>query len=248
MPLLMTCFSSWLPSKLISSISFPCRMSFFLIFQRNGALADAVHLKLGLDLHDLEVAEVRRHVVDCFFVGVGERGQAVFAMEQLEGIVVDNVGRRGGEAECDGLEVIEHLAVGVVDGAVAFIYHDEIEEMRRERLRLVPDDVEHRRIRGDVDAAVCGDDLFADLGQRGSLGRCSLKAARACSRKAMRSTRNNTFSAWPARIKASTRAMQVRVLPVPVAITSRNRASFARCLPAPNEWPESDSHVRRWTV
>lgn len=36
---------------------------------------------------------------------------------------------------------------------------------------------------------------FADIGQSGSLGKYSLKAARACSRKAMRSTRNNAFSA-----------------------------------------------------
>ncbi|MNJ65390.1 hypothetical protein D3C77_614000 [compost metagenome] len=31
-----------------------------LVFQRNGAFADAFHLELGLNLHDLKVAEIRR--------------------------------------------------------------------------------------------------------------------------------------------------------------------------------------------
>jgi len=60
------------------------------------------------------------------------------------------------------------------------------------------------------------------LGQRGSLGKCSLNASSVWSRKAIRSTKNNTLSAQPARINASTKAMQVLVLPVPVAITNKN--------------------------
>jgi hypothetical protein len=53
----------------------------FLVFQRNGALADAFHLELGLNLHDLEVAEVRRYVVHGLFEGIGKGRQAVFAMK-----------------------------------------------------------------------------------------------------------------------------------------------------------------------
>ena len=63
-----------------------------LVFERNGTLADALHLELGLDLHDLKVAQIRRHVVDGFLVGVGKGGQAVFAVEQLKGVVGDDVG------------------------------------------------------------------------------------------------------------------------------------------------------------
>lgn len=65
----------------------------FLIFQRNGAFADALHLEFGLNLHDLKIAEVGRHVVHGLFIGVGKRGNAVFAVKELEGVVVDDVGR-----------------------------------------------------------------------------------------------------------------------------------------------------------
>ena len=101
-----------------------------LVFQRNGALADALHLELGLNLHDLEVAEVGRHIVHGFFIGVGKRGNAIFAMKKLEGVVINDVGWRGRQAQRDGLEVVEHLAEGVVDGAMALIDDDEVEEVR----------------------------------------------------------------------------------------------------------------------
>ena len=44
-------------------------------------------------------------------------------MEEAEGLL----GRRGGEADQGGVEVFEHLAPEVVDGAVAFVGDDEVE-------------------------------------------------------------------------------------------------------------------------
>ena len=38
----------------------------------DGALADALHLKLGLNLHYLEIAQVWRSVIYSFFIGVGK--------------------------------------------------------------------------------------------------------------------------------------------------------------------------------
>ena len=143
---------------------FALQDQFFLVFQRNGALADALHLELGLNLHDLKIAEVRRHVVHGFFEGVGKGRQTVFTVKKLEGVVIDDVGRCGRQAQGDGFEIVEHFAIGVVDGAVAFIDDDEIEKMRRQVLRLVPNDVEHRGIGGDIDAAVFGNELFAHIG------------------------------------------------------------------------------------
>jgi hypothetical protein len=75
----------------------------------------------------------------------------------------------------DGFEVVQHFFVGVVDGAVAFIDDDEIEEVGRELLRLVPDDVEHGGIGRDVDAAVLGDELFADIGPARLMGQVFLE-------------------------------------------------------------------------
>ena len=84
-------------------------------------------------------------------------------MEELEGVVVDDVGRRRRQAQRDGLEIVEDFAIGVVYGAVALIDDDEVEEVRRQVLRFVPDDVEHRGIGRDVDATILGDELFADI-------------------------------------------------------------------------------------
>ena len=96
-------------------------------------------------------------------------------MEELKGVVVNDIGGRGGQPQGDGLEVVEDFAIGVVDGAVAFIDHDEIEKMRRQLLRLVPDDVEHGGIGGDIDAAVLGDELLADIGPARLVGQMLLE-------------------------------------------------------------------------
>jgi hypothetical protein len=39
---------------------------------------------------------------------------------------------RGGEADEEGVEVFEHLPPEIVDGAVAFIGDDEVEELDRD--------------------------------------------------------------------------------------------------------------------
>ncbi len=82
-------------------------------------------------------------------------------MEKLKGIVVDDIGGRGGEAQGEGLEVAQDFTIGIVNGAVAFIDHDEIEKVRRQLLQLFPYDVEHGGIGRDIDAAVLGDELLA---------------------------------------------------------------------------------------
>ena len=53
----------------------------FLVFQRNSAFADAFHLEFGLNLHNLKIAEIRRHVVYSLFIGISERGNTVFAVK-----------------------------------------------------------------------------------------------------------------------------------------------------------------------
>ena len=56
-------------------------MRLLLIFETDGALADAFVLELRLDLENAEVAEVRRDMVDRLVVRVGESGQSVLALE-----------------------------------------------------------------------------------------------------------------------------------------------------------------------
>ena len=57
---------------------------------------------------------------------------AVFADDVLLEEAVGAVVRRGGEADQEGVEVVEHLLPEVVDGAVAFIDDDEVEELGRD--------------------------------------------------------------------------------------------------------------------
>src|SRR5262249_677810 len=41
-------------------------------------------------------------------------------------------GRRGGEPDDEGVEIEQHLAPELINGAVALIYDDEVEELRRD--------------------------------------------------------------------------------------------------------------------
>ena len=88
----------------------------------------------------------------------------------LKRVVVHYIPRRGSEAELNCVEIVEHLAIRIVDGAVTFVDDNQIEEMWRERGGFIVDDIEHRRVRSNVDSAVGGDALFAGLRPAGLVG------------------------------------------------------------------------------
>ena len=192
----------------------------FLVFQWNGTLADTLHLELGLNLQDLKIAEIRWYPVNGFLKGVGKGWQTIFTVKKLKGVVVYDVGRCRGQIRREGFEVVENFAVSVINRAVAFIDRDEVEKMRRSlAISFSP-----------------------TLGQRGSLGKCSLKASKACSLSAMRSTRNSTFSAWAARISRHL-SWQCRCESYQCRWPwlKENHVSFVRCLPAQHGWHGFDN-------
>ena len=69
-----------------------------------------------------------------FIVTVVKRRAVVVTVEQLEGVVIEEVGGRGGEAEMDCVEVVEDGLVAAVDGAMAFVRNDEVVVARGEPL------------------------------------------------------------------------------------------------------------------
>ncbi len=70
--------------------------------------ADAVDLSLHVD--PVRTARSREYSIDQVLV------------EEAEGLL----GGRGGQADQEGVEVLQHAAPQVVDGAVALVHHDEI--------------------------------------------------------------------------------------------------------------------------
>ena len=61
---------------------------------------------------------------------------------------------------------------------MALIDDDEIKEMRRQVLRLIPNDIEHGGIGRDIDAAVFGDEFFADIGPAWFVGQMLFEGAK----------------------------------------------------------------------
>ena len=98
-------------------------------------------------------------------------------MEKLEGVVIDDVCRCCRQTQRDGFEIVEHFAIGVVDGAMAFVDHDEIKKMGRKSMGLIANDVEHRRVRGNVDATIFGKKFFAIIGPAGLIGHVLLECS-----------------------------------------------------------------------
>jgi hypothetical protein len=78
--------------------------------------------------------------------------------------MIYDIARRSSQTELDGVEIVKHLAIGVVDGTVTFIDNNKVKKMRGKCAGFVANNVEHCRIRGDVDAAICGDGLFTEIG------------------------------------------------------------------------------------
>jgi hypothetical protein len=132
-----------------------------LIVETDRALAYTFFLKLRLDLEDAKIAEVRGNVVDSLIVRECESGQSILTLKKGKGVVIYNISWRGCKTEFDGVEIVEHFAVSVVNGTVALIDDNEIEEMWRERVGFVVDDIEHCRVCGDIDASICGGRPFA---------------------------------------------------------------------------------------
>ena len=153
-------------------------------------------------------------------------------MKELECVVIDNVPRCRRESQSNGFEIIEDLAVGIVNGSMTLIDDDEIKKMRRQVLRLIPDDVEHGGVSRYVDAAIFGDEpLFADIGPARLIGQMFFERCQRLLSERNAVNQESIFSAWPARISASIMAIQVRVFPVPVAIT-RRRSRFFCSMPS----------------
>lgn len=114
-------------------------------------------------------------MVDCFIVGKCEAGQAVFAIEYGESVMVDYVAWRCGQTKLNGVEIVEDFAVSIIDGAVAFIDNKDVEKMRRKGVCHVAHDVQHRRICSDIDTAVCSYRLLAWLRPTRLVGNMLLK-------------------------------------------------------------------------
>ena len=101
----------------------------FLVFQADGALADTLLLKSGLNFHDLKITQVRRRIVDGLLKGVGKCRQTVFTHKQLKGVVINHIGGGCRQTEIDGFEIIENLSIGVVYGSVAFVDDNQVKKM-----------------------------------------------------------------------------------------------------------------------
>ena len=112
--------------------------------------------------HEPEVddASSRRHeetsrdrVVE--FESVG--GYSIVELEESIRVVVDVGSGCCGETDDERVEVVEDLAVPVVDRSVCLVDHDEIEVAGAEAAQVVVsrvDEVHHRRVRGDEDTAL----------------------------------------------------------------------------------------------
>ena len=107
---------------------------------------DALALETGLRLVQAEIDE------EAFFHGllvVVEKGRRVgVAVEDPEGVAVDEVGRRGGQADHAGVEVLDDFGEPLEDRAVGFVEDDEVEETGAE-LGVAE---RHRLLGGDEEA------------------------------------------------------------------------------------------------
>lgn len=141
MPVLVTRRSRSVPSKLSSSGA-------ELLDEFGWELAgfDALYLEVGARGMD---GPIRNKVMvgDRFVVAVVEGRQTVGAVEEGERVVVEEIGRRRGQADLQGVEVLEDCAVARVDGAVALVGEDEIESAGRE----TRESGDHRGISGGED-------------------------------------------------------------------------------------------------
>ncbi len=132
----------------------------FLYNRRELLALDPFKLELGPDLENLKVTEVGRVVPDSLFVGVREGRIVHFTFEKFECVKVDLVLGSGGEPDPDTVEIVQDLLVGIVDAPVTLVGNDEIEKMRRHPFAWsssVLQEVEHRRVGGDIDPAVFGE-------------------------------------------------------------------------------------------
>ncbi len=97
--------------------------------------------------------------IDVHAVGHGF-GEAVLHDQVLVEEPERLLARRGGEADEEGVEVLEHLAPHAIDGAVAFVDDDHVERLDRQR-RLVVD--LHRPVRHQLVAGRLVD-VFGQVG------------------------------------------------------------------------------------
>ena len=111
---------------------------------------DALQLKVGLRVQYAVVHQVVvRHGL---VIAVVVAGHASAAVEQLKGVVVDEVSGRGGQAQLNGVEMVEERAVAQVNRAVAFIGNDQV--VVADRQPLV--DLHHAGVGGKLDARTRG--------------------------------------------------------------------------------------------
>src|SRR5690606_13921879 len=91
-------------------------------------VVDAITQKVGGEILDAKRRQVRRLVVDSSIQTELESRVGGFAVENIEGVAADELHRGSGEANLQRVEVVEQVAVLVVDAAVAFVGDDQVEE------------------------------------------------------------------------------------------------------------------------
>lgn len=96
-----------------------------VLFRQVHAL-DALALKACLRLVQAEVHE--KLVLHRLLVLVEERRRAAFALKDSERVAVNELGRRGGEADHPGVEVFHDFGEALEDGTVRLIENDQVEE------------------------------------------------------------------------------------------------------------------------
>jgi hypothetical protein len=110
--------------KLVGVDALVFKLGNLLIAQVRGL--DAIAQELGGVGHDLEGNQVA--IGNGLLQRVVGRWQLVVATKELAGTAADHLHRGGRQAHLQGIEVLEDVAIQVVDGAVRFVGHDEVKE------------------------------------------------------------------------------------------------------------------------
>lgn len=109
-------------------------MSHLLQWLGQRVTLNTLQLEVGSDVQHTVVHEI--FVSNGLLVAVVVAGRTVSAVKQIEGVVIDIVGRCRGQSELNGVEVGDHEngLVALVDRSVAFV-GDEGHGSQRQTLR-----------------------------------------------------------------------------------------------------------------
>ena len=127
----------------------------FLLLGREVGIGDA--LALELDRHGHAAGRHQVAVGHSLVQAVGIGWDVELQVEQPVGVAVDFVARRGGQADQHRVEIVKDGAVFLVDGAVRFVDHDQVEVAGAKAplaAGCLVDQAHHGRVRGHVDTAL----------------------------------------------------------------------------------------------